>query len=320
MRVKQSLISATCALLISVCPQMLPSQEPGRQPPGTGAVNSGAHNQTQAREPTEAELECIAPCDPYPGKKKLLVVADVQTGFQHDAINHAMGVIEQVGRKTGIYAAFLRTDSQLITKGKITVKSKRYANRSINVRNLSYFDGIFLLGSGEGTLSDQQKADLLSFVHDDGKGLILGHAQGVNFYNWPEFSEMIGGFMEGEYPPTGMYARVVDPSWKAAAAFGKQSFLWVDQWPILKPDFKPGSVHTIIALDPSKMTEKERGRRSDDYFPIVWAKEYGTGRVFNFSGGHNDATLDDPRSQALLLEGIEWALGMSDEDATPDKK
>jgi type 1 glutamine amidotransferase len=290
---------------------MLRSQQPATQQPGPGAAISRSQNQTQAHEPTEAELECIAPCDPYPGKKKLLVVADVQTGFQHDAINHAMGVIEEMGRKTGIYAAFLRTDSQLITKGKITVTSKRYANRSINVRNLNYFDGLVLLGSGEGTLSDQQKADLLSFVHDDGKGLILGHAQGVNFYNWPDFSEMIGGFMAGEYPATGMYAKVVDPSWKAAAAFGKQSFLWVDQWPILKPEFKPGSVHTIIALDPSKMTEKERARRSDDYFPIVWAKDYGKGRVFNFTGGHNDATLDDPRSQALLLEGIEGPSGSS---------
>lgn len=263
---------------------------------------------------------CITPCDPYPGMKKLLIVADVQTGFQHDSISHDMGVIEEMGRKTGIFVAILRTDTQLITKGKVTASSKRYATRPNNGRNLSYFDAILFLGSGEGSMTEQQKADLLSFVHDDGKGLVLGHAQGVDMYDWPEFGEMIGGFMDKEYPATGMFAKVVDPSWKAAAAFGKEPFFWTDQFPILLPPFKAGDVHTIIALDASKMTpEQAQMGRSDNYYPIVWAKNYGKGRVFNMTPGHNDATLDDPRTQALLLEGIEWAFGMTDEVSTPDK-
>jgi hypothetical protein len=264
---------------------------------------------------------CNAPCDPYPEKKKLLIVADVQTGFHHDSINHTMAVIEELGRKSGIYVSFLRTDSQLITKGPITATSARYAGRSINARNLNYFDAVFFLGAGEGTMSDQQKADLLSFVRDDGKGIILGHAQGVNLYNWPEWGNLIGGFMNNEYPATGMWATIVDPKWKAAADFGQESFFWADQWPVLKPEFTRGSVHTIVALDPSKMTAEQHARaRPDDYLPIVWAKQYGKGRVFNFTGGHNDATLDDPKTQALLLEGIKWALGLTSEDASPDKK
>ena len=38
--------------------------------------------------------------DPWPGKKKLLLVAGVQTGDHHDAINHGMAVIERPGRET----------------------------------------------------------------------------------------------------------------------------------------------------------------------------------------------------------------------------
>ena len=264
---------------------------------------------------------CNAPCDPYPGKKKLLVIADVQTGYHHNSINHTMAVIDELGRKSGAYVTWLRTDSQMVTKGKITVTSARYARGNTNIRNIDYFDAVFFLGSGEGTLSDQQKKDLIAFVHDDGKGLILGHAQGVNFYDWPEWGTMIGGFMASEYPASGMYAMVIDPSWKAAAAFGRSTFLWADQWPVLKPEFKRGDVHTIVALDPAKLTpdQRQRAARSDDYFPIVWAKSYGKGRVFNMTGGHNDETLDDPRTQALLLEGIRWALGSSQENATPDK-
>jgi hypothetical protein len=258
--------------------------------------------------------------------KKLLVVADVSTGYDHDSINHWMGVVEQMGRQSGIWVSFLRTDSQLITKGVPTgITSPRYAARGAagaNKRNLNYFDAIMMLGSGDAPLTDQQKADLLSFVKDDGKGIILGHAEGVNFLTWPAFGEMAGGVMANEFPATGMWAKVVDPSWSAAAAFGKEPFFWTDQWPVLTPAFTRGSVHTIIEMDPSKMTpdQKTRSGRTDDYYPIVWAKNYGKGRVFDFTGGHNDATLDDPKTRALLMEGIKWALGLTTEDATPDRK
>lgn len=263
---------------------------------------------------------CNAPCDPYAGKKKLLVIADVQTGFHHNSINHTMAVIDELGRKSGKYVAFLRSDSQMVTKSPIAVKSVRYARGNINARNLNYFDAVFFLGSGEGTLSDQQKADLLSYVREDGKGLVLGHAQGVNFYNWPEWGAMIGGFMASEYPATGMMAKVDDPSWKSAAAFGKRSFFWADQWPVLKPEAKLGDVHTIISLDASRMTPEQKARaRADGYLPIVWAKMEGKGRVFNMTGGHNEETLDDPKTRDLLLEGIEWALGLRNENVTPDK-
>ena len=264
---------------------------------------------------------CNAPCDPYPDLKKLLIVADVQSGYHHNSINHTMAVLEQIGRKAGVYVTFLRTDSQMITKGPISVTSARYARGNTNIRNLNYFDAVMILGSGEGTMSDAQKADLLSFVRDDGKGRIVGHAQGINFYNWPEWGVMIGGVMASEYPATGMFARVKDPSWRSAAAFGRKSFMWKDQWPVLTPAFKRGDVHTIIELDAAKLTPEQLARagRTDGYFPIVWAKSYGKGRVFNMTGGHNDATLDDPKTQALYLEGIKWALGLVDHDVTPDR-
>jgi hypothetical protein len=280
--------------------------------------------QTAAQTPAAAPRGAGGPPrrlpDPYQGKKKLLVVADVSSGFQHDSINHAMAVIEKIGRDSGAYIAFLRSDSQLITKGKVIASSARYASGNNNGHNLDYFDAVFFLGSGEGTLSEQQKADLLSYVHDDGKGLIAGHAATIAFYNWPAWGDMIGGFMQDrEYPATGMNAVAVDSNWPGVAAFGK-NFFWADQFPQLKPEFTRGGVHTIIALDTSKMTDEQRAKRTDGYFPIVWAKNYGKGRVFSMTAGHNDATYDDPKTQALLLEGIKWAMGMTNMDATPDPK
>ena len=65
----------------------------------------------------------------------------------------------------------IRTDSQLITKDEIVGTGERYSGRRVNAKNLDFFDAIFFLGSGSGTLSDDQKADLLSFVRGRWQGL-----------------------------------------------------------------------------------------------------------------------------------------------------
>ena len=253
--------------------------------------------------------------DPYAGKKKLLVIADVQTGFHHDSINHAMAVIERLGRESGAYVAFLRTDSQLITRTPILGTGSRYEGRPINARNLDYFDAVFMLSSGAGTLSDQQKADLLAFVKEDGKGFIGGHAATIAFYDWPEYGEMIGGFMAGEYrvEPTGVI--VADPDFPGAAAL---SDTITDQFPYLGAPYVKGGVHTILRLDPSRLTPEQLARRPDGDFPVAWAKTYGRGRVFVSSLGHVEAIWDDPVLSNFQLEGIKWALGLTDADVTPD--
>src|SRR5215470_6778722 len=102
-----------------------------------------------------------APADPWPGKKKLLAVADTQSGFHHDSISHALATVEQIGRQSGAYVTIIATDSQLITKGQVA-GTGRYEGRSVNARTLDYYDAIFMLPSGYGTLSDQQKKDLLA--------------------------------------------------------------------------------------------------------------------------------------------------------------
>lgn len=252
--------------------------------------------------------------DAYAGKKKLLVVADVQSGFHHDSINHAMAVIERLGRDSGAYVAFLRTDSQLLTKTPLMGKGARYNGRPINAKNLNYFDAVMILASGEGTMSAQQKADLLSFVREDGKGLVGGHASTIAFYDWPEYGEMIGGFMDSEFQVAPM-ALTVDRKFPGADTFPTTM---ADQYPVLKAPYAKGNFHTIVRLDASKLTPEQRARRPDGDLPVVWAKSYGKGRVFVSNLGHLDERWDDPAVQKLYLEGIRWALGLTNPDITPD--
>ena len=253
--------------------------------------------------------------DPWPGKKHLLAIADVQSGFHHDSISHALATVEQIGRKADAFMTMIRTDSQLITKGQITGRD-RYEGRGVNARTLDYYDAIFMLPSGFGTMSEPQKADLISFVRDDGKGLVVGHAAGVAFTNWPEFGEMVGGYMDSEFNAN---ARVIveDPQFPGAMSFGGTAFMFNDQHPVLKAPYSRDKVHVIMRLDPSSLDETNRARRQDGDFPQVWALQYGKGRVLNIGWGHPETTWDDPRFQNMVVESIKWAMGVTKADVTP---
>ena len=51
-------------------------------------------------------------------------------------------------------------------------------------RNLDYFDAVVFYTNGETEMSAQQKADLLAFVRDDGKGFVAVHTATASFVGW----------------------------------------------------------------------------------------------------------------------------------------
>ena len=269
------------------------------------------------------------PRDPWPGKKKLLLIADVQSGYHHDAINHAMAIIEELGRKSGAFVTVIRTDSELITKQPIVAQGK-YAGGNINVHPLDFYDAVMLLPSGGGTMTEQQKKDLLAFVRDDGKGLIVGHAAGVAFMNkdaslnWPEWGNLIGGLMDrmdrhaGEFSASDTTKVIVeDPKFPGAMSWGATTFTFGDQPPVLMPPYSRDKTHVILRLDPASLTDAQRAMRPDGDFPVVWAKQYGKGRVFSVGYGERETTYDIAAFQQMYLGGIKWALGEEPADVTP---
>src|SRR5260370_29187549 len=148
-------------------------------------------------------LAAGAPVFSQAPRKKLVAIGDVRTGYQHDSISHALATIERLGRESGAYITYIRTDSQLLTKQPISVGERK----NVNARNLNYFDAIFYFATGEGELTTQQKSDLLSFIHDDGKGFIGAHTDDDAYFTWPEFGEMIGGYFDNH--PCGVFDALI---------------------------------------------------------------------------------------------------------------
>jgi type 1 glutamine amidotransferase len=250
-----------------------------------------------------------------PHRKRVLAWADVSNGYQHDAVSHAIATIERLGYETGEYDTFIRTDSQLITKQPVLGHDGKPL---LYAKNLNDFDAIFCFGVREVDLTVQQKADLLAFVHDDGKGFVAAHAAATMLFSSPEFGEMIGGRFD-EHPWGIIRAPVIveDHNFPGMSHL-PDSFEHVDEMYQIK-DFSREKSHVILRLDVSKLNLKNNSlvHHQDQDFPLAWAKMYGKGRVYYSALGHDPSTWDDRAVEEMYFQAIRWALGLTDANIKP---
>jgi len=232
-----------------------------------------------------------------------------------------MATIFDLGRKTGLFDTYIHTDIQLLTKHPIIFPETSTVpdtnGNAVNYKTLNDFDAIFFYGIGELELTEQQKADLLSFIRDDGKGFIGCHTAITAFYKWPEYGEMIGGYFD-DHPWTTFDAPIIveDPKFPAMKAFPHE-FVTHDEIYQVK-DFSRKRVRVLARLDETKVNlNNPRVHRTDKDFAVAWARNYGKGRVFYSTFGHTDESWDDPRMQTMWLEAIKWGMGLMQADATP---
>jgi type 1 glutamine amidotransferase len=235
--------------------------------------------------------------------KHVLVIGQTK-GFEHDSVPDAMAAIYNLGQQSGLWDTTMRTDTELLTK-------KDLKN---NAKNLNYFDLIvFTSTTGELDMDDSQKADMMSFIKDDGKGFVGIHAALDTNYNWPEYGEMIGGWFD-QHPWMTFNAPIVneDPTFPAVRHF-PAAFVKYDE--IYQPKaWSRDKVNVLLSLDPALLNYDNNPRihRPDHDFPVAWSKMYGKGRVFYSTLGHTEESWQDPDIRTMYFEVIKWALGMTE--------
>jgi len=253
-----------------------------------------------------AALSSPGPAQNARQPKRLLLVGE-EKGYRHEAVSHAMATIERLGRESGWWTTTIRTDTEALTKKKL----------EYNAKNLNDFDAVMFYTGGELEMNAEQKAALLSFVHDDGKGFVGVHSATITLTEWPEYGEMIGGYFD-EHPWGTFDAPMVveDPAFPGMRQW-PESLLWKDEIYQLK-DFSRDKVRVLMRLDASKLDlANPRVHRKDRDFAVTWAKAYGKGRVFYSNLGHVEGNWDDPRMQKMFVEAVKWAMGLVQADVTP---
>jgi type 1 glutamine amidotransferase len=261
----------------------------------------------------------VATAHAQPARKRVLAWADVRYGYQHDVISHALATVERLGYESGTYDTFIRTDSQLITKWPITFKTGTgiATGEQFLAHNLDHFDAIFFFGVREIELTVDQRADLLSFVRDDGKGFVAAHSGATAFFSWPEFGELLGGrFDEHPWGITDATVVVEDSRFPAMKDFPSPLVVRDEHYQL--KGFSRDKLRVLARLDASKLDLKQPlVHRTDGDFPVAWAKTYGAGRVFYSTLGHERVLWDSPAIQKMYFNAIRWALRLVDGDSTP---
>jgi type 1 glutamine amidotransferase len=228
-------------------------------------------------------------------------------GYQHEAISTAMATFYNLGRSSGLWNTVLRTDCTAITKKPLKWEAK----------NLDAYDAIVFFTDGDLDMDESQKADLLSFVRDDGKGFIGIHSAAITFTHWPEYGRMLGGYFDGH--PWGQFNAplvVEDPRFPGMKNF-PASFTLFDEIYQIK-DFSRANARVLLSLDAPKIDLTRKGvKPNNSDFPVVWAKNYGKGRVLYNGLGHVQAVWERPDFQKMWIEMVQWSMGLIPGDAKP---
>jgi uncharacterized protein len=288
---------------------------------------------------------CAATAADAPKPARLLVVT-VTTGFRHASIATAEGVLEELGRSSGLFHVdYLRMPPgrpaapKAPKRGKDTTDAawaaeeatfktaqeqfkkddapwqatlREQVAKAFAPESLALFDGV-IFASTTGELPIPDLDAFLAWIKS-GKAFIGFHAATDTLKSSDAYCEMVGGYFAGHpWNAGGEHGFVVhDPGHPVVKMFPER-FRWKDEIYQYDPRYKPENLRVLLSLDMAASTPQEPW-----HVPVAWVREYGKGRVFATNFGHNDATWNDPMFKKHMEQGIAWALGRVAAVATPN--
>jgi hypothetical protein len=261
-------------------------------------------------EITAADLEKIEKAIPAKATttpkraRKILVFWRCEGFFHGSGIAGGNKAIELMGQKTGAYSVDISREYEAFD-------------------NLAKYDAVIFNNTTKTELSDSQKQNLLAFVRS-GKGVIGIHAATDNFYDWDEGAKMMGGLFCGHpWKAAGTWAFKIDePNHTLTKAFGGKGFKLQDEIYQFKEPYTRANRRVLLSLD---LADEATGNveikapREDKDYAVSWLKTEGKGRVFYCSLGHAGNVFQEPAILQFYLDGIQYALGDLDADASPKK-
>lgn len=270
--------------------------------------------------PTDEELSAIAKALPskpsVKAKKARRILLFYKCDYPHTSIATGIAAFEKMGQATKTFTVDSTDDPA-----------------KFSAQNLAQYDAILLNNSVgyETFLNDDQRQALLDFVQS-GKGLIGIHAAADASKNWKPGAELIGGvFQSHPWTSKGTWAvKVESPLHPLNNAFEQQGdFLNDEIYHYREGSFSSDRSRILLSLDMDQ-TRNFSGSgfqqkladvaKKDGEYPVAWLHQYGKGRVFYSNLGHNHSTYWNPKVLQHYLDGIQYALGDLEADATPSSK
>ncbi len=234
------------------------------------------------------------------GEKRNLLVFDLCEGFKHSSIPYVNKALQIIGKKTGAYETVISRDMSVF-----------------EAENLEKFDAVCFNNTTRLKFENKQyRKNLLEFIKK-GKGFVGIHAATDNFYNWPEAAGMIGGqFVNHPWTAGGTWAIKVDVKDHPVTEMLDDSFKLKEEIYYVRQINLKENAKVLLSLDFSDEKTQEAAPEIHDA-PISWVRDYGKGRVFYCSIGHNHNHLWNTKILKHYLAGIQFAFGDLKADTTP---
>ncbi len=250
-----------------------------------------------------------------PAKPRKVLCFTSATGFFHSSVPVGARAIQIMGNKTGAWQAVISNDKFMFEP-----------------ETLAQFDAVMMCSTtgslfGDKMANDRLRKSFLDFVAS-GKGLAGSHAATDCSYDWKEYGEMIGGFFQG-HPFNKHFAKLDDPASPINAAFKGQGFEFADEMYTFRTPYSREKLHILLSIDmaktkldddPARPGFKKGENRDDHDYAISWIHEFGKGRVFYCSYGHNHQIFWTPPVLQHFMDGIQYALGDLKAEATASGK
>jgi len=187
----------------------------------------------------------------------------------------------------------------LVSSGKFEVAICEDAGILDSASSLARYDLVLLhmYNQTAPTLSDAAKGNLVSYVKS-GHGFVVSHLSSASFKEWDEFAKLCGRHWvmgkSGHGKRSVFKARIAkldDPITQGLSDFEVDDELYAK----LQGD-TPITVLVEADSDWSNKTE-----------PLAFIFQYGQGRVFHETFGHDGKALENATVRTLIQRGCEWA-------------
>ena len=280
----------------------------------TGAVAlTGGPAILRAAQPAAADterdlIEAAIPARAFapPRKPRKLLIFDRNVNYGgHSSIPTANLAFELMGRKTGAFDTVVSRDPEVFRP-----------------ESLRQFDGVFFNNTVGNLFTDPGlRQSLVEFVYGGG-GMMGVHGTAVAFTqwpgaveDWPEFGLMIGARgANHRASDEHVFIKLDDPAHPLNQAFGGQGFDYRDEFFRVHEPYSRKRVRVLLSIDTDK-TDLQQGpgygklERADNDFALAWVRNYGRGRTFYCTIGHNPYVFRDPKLLPFYLAAAQFILG-----------
>lgn len=245
----------------------------------------------------------LLPALPAAAAPKTLLVFTQSKGFVHNPVKRGTSELCLVERTLGEIAA----ESKAFT----TVNSQK-ADEALTRENLARFDGVLFYTTGDLLPADKDRQALIDYV-SQGKAMIVIHSGTDTYPGFKPYIQMVNGNFDGHPWNAGNLCTFTnhEPSHPVVSMYPAE-FQFKDEIYQYK-FYDPAAVRVLLSLNMAKNKPQMPW-----HVPVVWVREYGSGRVFVSNLGHNDSTWKDAKFREHLLAGIRWAMKETDGPAQPN--